>query len=58
MEVTDKVYFGKKKHKDDIRAAKELCYPQIVIDMLKEEKDSNKRLNILTDARKGVYDNK
>lgn len=44
-------------HREDVRIAKQLCYPRIVIEKLKEEKDPNKRSRILTDARLGKYDN-
>lgn len=49
---------GKPKdgHKEDIKIAKDLCYPKEVIEMLKNEPDSNKRCRILHDARTGVYD--
>ena len=47
---------GKKKDKnDDIRIARQLCYPEIVIKKLKEEDDPDKRNNILHDARNGIY---
>lgn len=42
--------------KDDILIAEELHYPDIVIKLLKEEPDANKRQHILHDARMGVYD--
>lgn len=42
--------------KADIRAAKELCYSEKVVNMLKKEPNPIKRSQILTNARKGVYD--
>ena len=44
--------------KEDIRAAKELCYPQKVIDMLTNEPNPITRNRILYDARNGKYDRK
>lgn len=41
--------------RDDIRAAKELCYPPKVIQMLTEEPDPIKRNRILNGARNGKY---
>lgn len=41
---------------DDIRCAMELCYPNIVLQMLSDEDNPNKRQRILIDARNGVYD--
>lgn len=41
--------------KADIRAAEELCYPKTVVKLLKDEPDPKKRSQILTNARKGVY---
>ena len=48
----------KKMWNDDIVAAMELHYPPIVIELLKKEPDMYKRSKILTDARKGFYDEK
>ena len=42
--------------RDDIKIAKDLCYPEIVIEKLKNEKDARKRSRIMTDARLGKYD--
>lgn len=44
--------------KGDIKAAKQLCYPNKVVRMLEVEPDPNKRAKILTNARKGMYDAK
>ena len=56
--ATTKQYFGRKNHKEDIRIAQQLCYPQVVIDKIKEEKDPIKRSRIFCDARNGKYDAK
>lgn len=48
-------YDKKRLHKEDIKTAKELGYPAIVIKMLENEPDWNKRQHILTDARTGKY---
>lgn len=45
---------GKAGWNEDIRTAKELCYPRSVIQMLKEEPDQQKRTRILHDARLGI----
>lgn len=42
--------------REDIRAAKELCYPKIVVELLEREENPRRRANILADARHGVYD--
>lgn len=42
----------------DIRAAKELYYPPIVIQLLEKEPDHMKRCGILRRARLGFYDEK
>lgn len=42
----------------DIKLARELCYPQIVISLLQQESNSEARQRILHDARKGVYNSR
>lgn len=41
---------------NDIKAAKELCYPQKVVRMLENTDNPYKRQQILINARKGYYD--
>ena len=43
-------------HKYDVKVAKELEYPPIVIEKLQKEKDPIARSRILVDARHGLYD--
>lgn len=40
---------------EDLKAARELCYPDSVILALKHEKSDRKRQNILHDARLGIF---
>lgn len=42
--------------KEDIKIAKELCYPKLVIEKISAEIDPEKRTRILYDARNGHYD--
>lgn len=44
---------GKFGWNNDIKTAKELLYPEYVIEMLKKEPDQRKRTRILHDARVG-----
>ena len=44
--------------KEDIKAARELCYPKVVIELLRNEPSASKRQRILCDARNGKYDRK
>ena len=50
--LLDKEYKGKEY---DAEVAKELHYPDVVIAMLLNEEDEEKRQRILTDARHGKY---
>lgn len=43
-------------HRYDVKVAKELEYPPIVIEKLQKEKDPIARSRILVDARHGLYD--
>ena len=43
---------------EDIKAAKQLLYPKIVVDLLRKESDPAARQRILHDARMGKYNNK
>lgn len=43
-------------HRYDVKVAKELKYPPIVIEKMKKEKDPIARSRILVDARHGLYD--
>lgn len=43
-------------HRHDVKVAKELEYPPIVIEKLQKEKDPIARSRILVDARHGLYD--
>lgn len=47
---------AKAQWRHDIKVAKELYYPPIVIDLLKKEKNYSKRCEILRRARLGFYD--
>lgn len=49
---------GKNLMKADVRAARELQYPSIVIKLLENEPDQYRRQRILSDARNGKYDRK
>lgn len=44
--------------KEDIKAARELCYPKTVVELLKNEPSASKRQRILCDAINGKYDRK
>ena len=55
----DRCKFNPKRlQKEDIQIAEELCYPRIVVDLLRKEPDQLKRQRILCDARNGKYDKK
>lgn len=43
-------------HQYDVKVAKELEYPPIVIEKIQKEKDPIARSRILVDARHGLYD--
>lgn len=43
-------------HHYDVKVAKELGYPPIVIEKIQKEKDPIARVRILIDARHGLYD--
>lgn len=43
-------------HRYDVKIAKELEYPTIVIEKIRKEKDPIARTRILVDARHGLYD--
>lgn len=43
-------------HRYDVKVAKELEYPPIVIEKIQKEKDPIARSRILVDARHGLYD--
>ena len=51
-------YDPKRLQKEDIQIAEELCYPRVVIDLLRGEPDQLRRQRILFDARNGKYDKK
>ena len=44
------------RHQYDVKVAKELEYPPIVIEKIQKEKDPIARSRILVDARHGLYD--
>lgn len=41
--------------REDIKIAKQLMYPAIVIELLERESNADARQRILADARKGKY---
>ena len=41
--------------KEDLKIAKDLCYPKEVIEMLENEPDPIKRQRIMNDTRMGKY---
>lgn len=45
----------KSPQEEDIKTARQLCYPRSVIERLKKEPDPVKRQRILTSARNGIY---
>ena len=45
----------KSPQEEDIKTARQLCYPRSVIERLKKEPDPVKRQRILTSARNGNY---
>lgn len=47
---------SKTQWQQDVRIAKQLCYPKVVIKLLKEEPDPIKRTKILWEARNGTFD--
>lgn len=52
---------GVKRNKEwmrDIKAAKELCYPKVVVEMIENESSPYKRTRILHNARIGLYGNR
>lgn len=46
----------KKERKRLVKIAKELCYPDIVIEMLKKATTEIRMTNIMAAARRGYYD--
>lgn len=57
MSVTNRQgHTAKAEWKHDIKIAKQLKYPDKVIEALDKESDPDKRQRILSDARNGKYD--